>query len=481
MSDSRRDFLKSSAASTAALTLGPLLGDGTIAALDVAPNAPQRASRLRAQPIPLDRVRLTGGPLHHAQQITARYLLALNPDRMLSFYRSRAGLTPKAEPYGGWDGDGKNLTGHIAGHHLSGVSLMYRATGDVRFRDRAAYLVRELAEVQRANGDGYVGAIGGLREAFARVSAGDIRSASFDLNGLWSPWYTLHKTFAGLRDAYRHTGNAQALQVEIAFAAWAEKVLAPLSEAQMQKMLNTEFGGMNEILVDLYADTGAPRWLAFSRRFEHHAVTTPLKRHLDNLSGKHGNCQIPKLIGSAVRYEHTGDADDLLAATFFYDRVVRQHSYASGGHGLSEYFGPPGKLSARVDGRAAETCNVYNMVKLGRQLFAIRPMRSTPTSTNARSSITSSHPSIQPTGALRTWCRWVATSSRSIRTCSATSPAAWAAGWRVMPLHGLGIFYESNDTIWWNLFVPCTATSSVARARLALDTGFPDGDSATCA
>ncbi|MBK6844022.1 MAG: glycoside hydrolase family 127 protein [Gemmatimonadetes bacterium] len=359
MDSARRDFLKASATTTAALTLGSLVPDSATAATtepaatatgatigsaapprDTAALAHERAIT-KAHPVPLGRVRLTGGPLKHAQDLTREYLLALDPDRMLAYYRERAGLAPKAKGYTGWDGNGRNLTGHIAGHHLSGVSLMYQATGDARFKERADYIVRELAEVQRNHGDGYVGALDGLREAFARLSKGEIKSGAFDLNGLWSPWYTLHKTYAGLRDAYRHTGNAQALQVEIAFAAWAEGVLKPLSDEQVQKMLLTEFGGMNEILADLYADTGDARWLTLSHRFEHHAVTQPLKRHQDNLSGKHGNCQIPKLLGSAARYGYTGEMDDIVAATFFWDRVVRHHSYASGGHGLNEYWGPP--------------------------------------------------------------------------------------------------------------------------------------------
>jgi DUF1680 family protein len=116
---------------------------------------------------------------------------------MLAYYRERAGLTPKAKGYTGWDGPGRNLTGHIAGHHLSGVSLMYQATGDVRFKQRADYLVRELAEVQRKNGDGYVGALEGLRESFARLSKGEIKSGAFDLNGLWSPWYTCTRRTPG--------------------------------------------------------------------------------------------------------------------------------------------------------------------------------------------------------------------------------------------------------------------------------------------
>ena len=168
-----------------------------------------------ARPLPLSAVRVTGGPLKHAQDLNAAYLLKLEPDRMMAYYRKRAGLEPKAQGYPGWDGDGRNLTGHIAGHYLSGVSLMYAATGDQRFKERADYLVKEMKEVQDKNGDGYIGAVDGLREKFAEVAKGNIKSTFFDLNGLWSPWYTLHKTYAGLRDAYRFTGNRTALELEI--------------------------------------------------------------------------------------------------------------------------------------------------------------------------------------------------------------------------------------------------------------------------
>lgn len=254
----------------------------------------QLAVAAAARPLPLTAVRLTGGPLKHAQDLDAKYLLSLEPDRMLAFYRTPAGLTPKAEGYTGWDADGRQLTGHIAGHYLSAVSLMFAATGDVRFKQRADYIVSELKLVQDAHGDGFAGALQGVKTAFSEVSHGDIRSANFDLNGLWSPWYTLHKTFAGLRDAYRHTGDQTALEIEVKFAGWAASYLDPMDDATVQQMLATEFGGMNEMMADLYADTGDRRWLDLSYKFEHKAVMDPLKSGQDPLSSLHGNTQVPK-------------------------------------------------------------------------------------------------------------------------------------------------------------------------------------------
>jgi hypothetical protein len=483
--NSRREFLQRSATAAAALSLGPLANGAAAAALPSTPAAPEDPAvkafedrMLRARPVPLNKVRVLGGPLKRAQDVTAKYLLELEPDRMVAPYRARAGLPKKAEQYGGWDGPGRNLTGHIAGHHLSAVSLMYLATGDERFKARADYIVREFKEVQDKNGDGYLGALEGGREAFAALSRGDIRSAAFDLNGLWSPWYTLHKTFAGLRDAYRHTGNRTALDMEIKYAAWAGSVLAPLSDAQVQKSLNTEHGGMNEVLADLYADTGNRRWLDLSYRFEHHAFTDPLKRHQDNLSGKHGNCQIPKLIGSAARYGYTGDTADILAATFFWDRVAQHHSYATGGHGLAEYFGPPDQLSPRVDGRAAETCNVYNMIKLTRRLFSLRPDAAY-ADFHERALFNHILASIDPEDGRTSYMVPVGRGvQQEYQRMLQDFTCCVGTGMESHALHGYGVYYESNDTLWVNLFVPSSAQFTAGGVKLQMETGFPDGDSA---
>ena len=432
-----------------------------------------------ARPLPLSAVRLTGGPLKHAQDLDIAYLLKLEPDRMLAYYRKRAGLEPKAQGYGGWDGDGRNLTGHIGGHYLSAVFLMYAATGDARFKQRADYIVKELKEVQDKYGDGYLGALEGGREKFAEVAAGNIRSAAFDLNGMWSPWYTLHKTYAGLRDAYRYTGNRTALELEIKFAAWAEGILSRLDEAQTQKMLNTEFGGMNEVLADLYADTGDKRWLNLSHHFDHHAVVDPLARGEDKLAGLHANTQVPKLYGVLVRYIYTGDKSDGAAARFFWDAVALHHSYATGGHGKDEYFGPPDQLADRVDGRTDESCNVYNMLKMTRRLFAIQPEIKY-AEFEERALFNHVLGSIEPDEGRTCYMVPVGRGVRhEYQDMFRSFTCCVGSGMESHGLHGDGIYYESGDRLWVNLYVPSTATWKEAGVALAMDTTFPEGEFAT--
>ena len=296
---------------------------------------------------------------------------------------------------------------------------------------------------------------------------------------MWSPWYTLHKTFAGLRDAYRYTGNRTALEVETKFATWAESILLKLDEAQTQKMLNTEFGGMNEVLADLYADTGDKRWLDLSHHFDHHAVLDPLARREDILAGLHGNTQAPKLLGYLERYIYTGDKTDGAAAEFFWDAVALHHSYATGGHGRDEYFGPPDKLGDRVEGRTDESCNVYNMLKMTRRLFAIHPEMKY-AEFEERALFNHVLGSIDPEDGRTCYMVPVGRGvQHEYQDMMRSFTCCVGSGMESHGLHGDGIYYESGDRLWVNLYAPSTANWQSAGVGFVMDTSFPEGDSAT--
>ena len=444
-----------------------------------------------ALPLPLEDVRLTGGPLKHAQELDAKYLLELEPDRMLYYLRERAGLKPKAaQGYGGWDGPGRQLTGHIAGHYLSAVSYMYAATGDPRFKERADYLVSELKEIQDKQGDGYIGALmagsgrGGGNQTlvdgkirFEDLAKGQIRSGGFDLNGMWSPWYVEHKIFAGLRDAYRLTGNRTALDVEIKFGGWVDGILSKLSEEQIQRMLATEFGGMNEVMADLYADTGDPRWKHAVQYFEHHAIIDPLAEHKDILGGKHGNTQVPKLLGDLMNYVYTGDEKDGSAAKFFWNQVVYHHSFATGGHGKDEYFGPPDKLSDQVDGRTDESCNVYNMLKMTRTLFALQPDIKY-ADFEERALFNHVLGSIDPEDGRMCYMVPIGRGvTHEYQNMFQSFTCCVGTGMENHALHGYGIYYESGDKLWVNFYAPSTANWKSMATKLDVETDFPEGES----
>ncbi|MBD3414671.1 MAG: glycosyl hydrolase [Candidatus Aminicenantes bacterium] len=333
----------------------------------VSPEGPEVID-FRALPFELDEVTLLDGRFKHAEELNKKSLLRYEPDRFLSKFRKQAGLEPKAEHYHGWEDD--TLAGHSLGHYLSACSLMYKSTDDERFLERVNYIVDELHECQKADGDGYIGAFPDGKHIFEEeIAQGDIRAKGFDLNGIWAPFYTQHKVLSGLHDAHHLCGSEKALEIEKMFADWLEGVVMGLSEEQVQEMLKCEHGGMNEALANLYADTQDERHLKMARLFHHKAILDPLAEEKDILPGKHGNTQIPKLIGLARLYELTGNEKDRKTAEFFWDRVVYHHSYVTGGHGNHEYFGEPDQLRDRLSQGTTETCNVYNMLKLSRHLF----------------------------------------------------------------------------------------------------------------
>lgn len=322
----------------------------------------------KALPFELTEVRLLDGPFLDATKLNVGSLLNYEPDKLLAKFRSEAGIEPRAEHYKGWESN--TIAGHSLGHYLSACAMMYQSTGDERFLERVNYIVEELDIAQSADEDHYLGAFpDGKRILEEEVAAGDIRAAGFDLNGIWVPYYTQHKVMAGLFDAYNLCGNQKALEINIKFADWLETVVEDLSDSLVQAMLHCEHGGINESLAELYGITGESRYLDMSHVFHHKVVLDSLEAGIDVLPGIHCNTQIPKLIGLARRYEISGDEGDRKAAEFFWKTVVDHHSYVTGGNGNHEYFGKPDQLSNRLSDGTTETCNVYNMLKLSRNIF----------------------------------------------------------------------------------------------------------------
>lgn len=229
---------------------------------------------MKTQAFDLQNVRIDSGPLLHAMELNTDYLLKLEADRLLSRFRQYAGLEPKAAHYEGWESQG--ISGHTLGHYISGCALMYASTGNEELLTRVNYVVDELEHCQDAHGNGFISGIPRGKELFEEVKVGDIRSQGFDLNGGWVPLYTMHKLFAGLRDAYRLAGNQKALVIETKLGLWLEDIFAGLNKDQIQEVLRCEFGGMNEVLTDLAEDSGDDRFLTLAESFYHGEVLNDL-------------------------------------------------------------------------------------------------------------------------------------------------------------------------------------------------------------
>jgi uncharacterized protein len=363
---SRRRVLQAAGA-TAVVAAAPAIG----APAAVAALPPARADiGVAAYPFELGQVRLTAGRWLGNQDRTMTYLRFVNVDRLLYNFRANHGLsTNGAAALGGWEAPTFEFRTHSQGHFLTAWAQAWALLGDTNCRDKANYMVAELAKCQANNAArGFnAGYLSGFPESdLNTVETGARRGV---------PYYCLHKTLAGLLDVWRYIGSTQARDVLLAFAAWVDWRTARLTYAQMQTTLNIEFGGMNEVLANLYQQTGDARWLTVAQRFDHAAVFNPLAANSDQLGGLHANTQIPKWVGAAREYKATGTTRYRDIATNAWNICVNAHTYAIGGNSQAEHFRAPNAIAGYLNSDAAEGCNTYNMLKLTRELWLLDPSR----------------------------------------------------------------------------------------------------------
>lgn len=316
----------------------------------------------------LNDVELLDGPFLQAQQTDLKYMLEMDPDRLLAPYLREAGLTEKASSYTNWENTG--LDGHIGGHYLSALSMMYAATGNREIKQRLDYMIDELRRCQQHVGTGFIGGTPGSIKLWQEIKEGNIKAGSFNLNGKWVPLYNIHKTYAGLRDAYLFANSEAALEMLIKLTDWMIEVTADLSDEQMQEMLRSEHGGLNEVFADVYHLTGDSKYLELAKRFSHLAILNPLLEHKDQLTGLHANTQIPKVIGYKRIADLEGNKawDD--ASHFFWQTVTTHRSVSIGGNSVREHFHGTDNFEPMIDDiEGPETCNTYNMLRLSNMLY----------------------------------------------------------------------------------------------------------------
>jgi DUF1680 family protein len=318
----------------------------------------------KVRPFPMKQVRLGEGPCKQAMEADRRYLHSLPADRLLHTFRINAGLPSTAQPLGGWEAPDCELRGHYTGgHYLSAVALMYASTGDEELKAKGSAMVAELAKCQETFKSGYLSAF--PLEFFDRLR---------ERQRVWAPFYTIHKIVAGNIDMYVYCGNEQALEVAEKMAGWTAGYVQPLSYEHMQRVLGTEYGGMGESLADLYAITGKDYYLRVAQHFDKKVFFDPLAEHRDELKGLHVNTHIPQVIAAARLYELTGDRRYRGIAEYFWDEVVSERAYCTGGTSNHESWNTePGKLATELSTNTTEDCCAYNMMKLTRHLFGWAP------------------------------------------------------------------------------------------------------------
>ncbi|MFG2127143.1 beta-L-arabinofuranosidase domain-containing protein [Streptomyces sp. NPDC048751] len=340
-----------------------------------APTPPTWAVR----PFALDQVTLGESVFRRKRDLMLDYARAYPADRILAVFRANAGLdTRGARPPGGWETSDGNLRGHFGGHFLTLVAQAYADTREAALKTKLDYLVTALGECQQALADhgSPKPSHPGFLAAYPETQFILLESYT-TYPTIWAPYYTCHKIMRGLLDAHTLGGNAQALTIAAKMGDWVHSRLGRLPEEQLERMWSIyiagEYGGMNEVLADLYALTGRAEHLAAARCFDNTALLDACAEDRDILNGRHANQHIPQFTGYRRLSDHTGEEKYADAARNFWGMVVNPRMYSLGGTGQGEMFRARGAIAATLGDNNAETCATYNMLKLSRQLFFHEP------------------------------------------------------------------------------------------------------------
>lgn len=431
----------------------------------------------KADLFPLDAVSITSGVFKQAAETDFKYIQQLDPNRLLAPYLREAGLKPNAPLYTNWENTG--LDGHTFGHYLSALSMYFASTKDKKAESLIDYALSELKRVQTANGNGYIGGIPNSVAFWTDIKEGKINAGSFSLNDRWVPLYNIHKIFAGLKDSWVHAEKSEAKYMLIALTDWFIDVTKNLSTAQIQDMLRSEHGGLNEVFAEVYHITNNVKYLKLAKRFSEHALLNPLAANKDILTGMHANTQIPKFIGfeRINQLEPAKNYQD--AAINFYNNIIQHRSLSIGGNSVREHFNPIDDFSSVLASeQGPETCNTYNMLKLSKILFE--------DSANAEyvdfyerglyNHILSSQ---NPNGG---FVYFTPMRPGHYRVYSQPETSFWCCVGSGMENHTKYnelIYAKNNNTLYVNLFIPSSVQWKEKKATITQQTNFPEDPKTT--
>jgi DUF1680 family protein len=421
----------------------------------------------------LSDVQLSAGPFKHARDLNIETLLKYDVDRLLVPFRKEAGLMAKAIGYSNWSG----LDGHVGGHYLSAMAMNYAATNNADCKRRMEYMISELKACQDSNTKkrpdwaiGYVGGVPNSNQIWTSLKKGDLSA----YRAAWVPWYNVHKMYAGLRDAWLYGGSKDAKTIFLNFCDWAIDITSSLTDAQMQSMLDTEHGGMNEIFADAYEMTHKEKYLTAAKRFSHKMLLDPMSEGIDNLDNKHANTQVPKAIGFQRIGELSHDIEYEKAGQFFWQTVTSHRSLAFGGNSRREFF-PSAAASTDFlnDVEGPESCNSYNMLKLTEDLFRIDPSAGYIDfyeRTLYNHILSTQNPE---TGG---YVYFTPVRPRSYKVYSAPNEAMWCCVGSGMENHSKYneiIYTHAKDSLFLNLFIASTLNWKEKKIKLKQETVFP--------
>ena len=342
----------------------------------------------KLQVLPFGSIMMRDPYLENALEKEIDYLLSLDVGRFLAGFYENAGIPTPYVRYGGWED--KLIAGHCPGHYLSALAQASCNAGVLadkreKIRGKLVRMVDGLWECQRSSKGkpGFLWAAPPIKRGDPEAQFDNVERGKLNIKTeAWVPWYTMHKLLAGLLDCYRLGGYAPALEVAANLGDWVAARVLAWDEATQKRVLDVEYGGMNDCMYELYALTGQPRFAKAAHVFDEEALFDAILSEGKNvLKDRHANTTIPKIIGALNRYlvlhgkplccEVVDASRYLRVAEAFFRMVVERHTYVTGGNSEWEHFGADYILDAERTNCNCETCNVYNMLKLARGLFCV--------------------------------------------------------------------------------------------------------------
>jgi Uncharacterized protein conserved in bacteria len=426
--------------------------------------------KLYKDAFPLSSITLLDGPFKHACDLNVDVLLQYDTDRLLAPFLQEAGLSKKAEYFPNWQG----LDGHVGGHYLSALAIHYAATGNKECKERMKYVLSEMKRCQDANGDGYIGGVPDGKKIWSEIRNGNPQIV-WDY---WVPWYNIHKTFAGLRDAWLYAGNETAKDMFLKLCDWGVSVTSPLTDEQMKSMVGQEYGGMNEIYADAYQITRNERYLWTAKRFGSDYLFDSMSVQKDELDNRHANTQVPKAVGYQRTGEVSGDRQQSIAGEFFWETVTGNRSLSFGGNSRREHFPTADNCSDYMEEREGpESCNTYNMLKLTEGLFRMNPQAKYADYYERamfNHILSTQHP--EHGG----YVYFTSARPAHYRNYSQPNSGMWCCVGTGMENHGKYgefIYTHTGDSLYVNLFVASELDWKEKGVKLIQNTGFPQEES----
>ena len=453
-----------------------------ITALLLVPGGLRAQCKLYPQLFDLGDVEITGGPFLHAQTLNNETLLKYDLGRLMQPYEKQAGLKESGKAFDNWGGD-RGLDGHVGGHYLSALSISYAACHDAavkaRLKERLDSFVNRLKECQdawdanaEASMHGYCGGVPHSFDVWTTFAKGNFE----EYWKSWVPLYNLHKTLAGLRDAWLYAGNETARTVFLKFCDWGVNLIGNLTDVQLQGVLGQEHGGINEMFADAYQMTGEEKYLNAAKRYAHKWLLNGMAdgegTTIDNV---HANTQVPKVGGFARTYEQDKSlARYERAARFFWQNVTGERTIVIGGNSIGEWFPAKKEYGNFITSReGVETCNTNNMMKLTEDLFADDHNSKYPDfyeKAMFNHILSSQNPR---TGG---YVYFTPERPQHYRVYSQVNKAMWCCVGTGMENHGKYgefVYAHNTDTLFVNLFVPTKLNWRGKGVKVTQTTTFP--------